>query len=621
MLLKAILWGHNVYFAIADSYLPHKVLKLYMKFHSKEELKKVKYSLYELVKDTLQLLKPYKMRFLFATLVRIIGDLAYLYPVYAFASIVTFLSHYQAGESLRYVWVIVSLYFISILVRSLCQYVCKYMGFTIAAQIAVDSNLKTIKHMFSLDMAWHEKENSGNKIKRIQNAGDGFTKIIRIYFDDIVQILVNFIAIGFIMYKFDHKVLFALVLFLFTYFTISFFITRRAGLAYYEVNKQEEKVSGLLFEATSNIRTVKVMSMADNVYQIAYNLMHELMLKIKSRIRWFQFRGNFLSFWSGGFKIAIIVVIIYGVVNGQYEVGFLILFNGYFSDLRSSIEELSNATQEFVNSKFSIGRMKEILDEPITIDDDTGKVALAGDWQKINFKNVSFSYEENEVLNNISFEVNRGEKVGIVGLSGAGKSTLFKLLLKEREEFAGDISFDNVSIKKIRRNDYFKQVSVVLQDTEVFNFSLRENIVITNSNQEKNQTLLKKALNVAHISELVSKLPQGLDTLIGEKGVKLSGGERQRLGIARAIFKEPQILLLDEATSHLDIESEEKIKSSLHEFFENVTAIVIAHRLTTIKEMDKILVIEDGKIIESGNFDELYKSKGRFYELWDKQNL
>ena len=139
--------------------------------------------------------------------------------------------------------------------------------------------------------------------------------------------------------------------------------------------------------------------------------------------------------------------------------------------------------------------------------------------------------------------------------------------------------------------------------------------------QKTNKKLLDKALSIAHISDFVDKLPKGLQTIIGEKGIKLSGGERQRLGIARAIFKQPEILLLDEATSHLDLESEEKIRDSLHKFFENVTAIVIAHRLTTIKEMDKILVIEDGKIIESGNFEKLYKEQGRFFELWEKQKL
>lgn len=398
-------------------------------------------------------------------------------------------------------------------------------------------------------------------------------------------------------------------------------MTRRASEASYRVNAQEEDVNGLLFETINNIRTVKVMAMAQTLYAAFFKGTEELFKKLGVRIFWYQSRNAFLSFWAGAFKVGIIVLIIRGILDGHYEIGFLILFNSYFSDLRASISELSTASIDFVTSKLSVARMKSILSEPIKIDDENGKVPFLPNWQKITVKNVSFAYGENQVLSHISFDVRRGEKVGIIGLSGAGKSTLFKLLFKEREEFNGDILFDDISIKQIRKSDYLKQLSVVLQDTEVFNFSLRDNITITNDEQRANQKLLEKALSTTHITELVDKLPQGLDTLIGEKGVKLSGGERQRLGIARAIFKQPKILLLDEATSHLDLESEEKIRDSLHKFFENVTAIVIAHRLTTIREMDQILVIENGKIQESGNFEELYAKKGRFYELWGKQKL
>ena len=164
-------------------------------------------------------------------------------------------------------------------------------------------------------------------------------------------------------------------------------------------------------------------------------------------------------------------------------------------------------------------------------------------------------------------------------------------------------------------------MAVVLQDTELFNASLRDNITITNQKEEKNEKLLENSIKTAHVRDFMAKLPDGIESVIGEKGIKLSGGEKQRVGIARAIFKNPQILLLDEATSHLDIESEEKIKDSLHKFLKSVTAIVIAHRLTTIKEMDKIIVIENGKIIESGNFAGLYGAKRRFFELWEKQKL
>jgi len=197
---------------------------------------------------------------------------------------------------------------------------------------------------------------------------------------------------------------------------------------------------------------------------------------------------------------------------------------------------------------------------------------------------------------------------------------IFKLLLKESENYSGDILFDDLSIKKIEKKSYFAQVGVVLQDTEVFNFTLRDNITIA-SPKKANEEDLKRSLDIAHVSDFMHKLPFGLDTYIGEKGVKLSGGERQRLGIARAVYKKPEILFLDEATSHLDLESEEKIKDSLHNFFQKVTAIVIAHRLTTIREMDRILVIDKGRVIESGTFDELYAKKGRLFELWEKQKF
>ena len=581
----------------------------------------IKYSSWQLIKDILKLLKPYQTRFWLASIIRLLGDLAWLYPAFAFASIVTFLTHYRQGNSLNPIWIILGLWLAAAIIRSLGQFFSKYLGYRVAERLAIDSNLKTVRHMFRLDMAWHERENSGNKIKRIQNAGDGFNKILRLWFNSIIEVGVNLIAINIIISRFDHAVLLVLLIFLITYFFISGAMTRRAGQASCRVNAQEENVNGLLFETINNIRTVKVMSMAKILLAALIKGTEDLLEKLRKRIFWYQSRNAFLSFWTVVFRLGLTILIIRGILAGHYEIGFLILFSSYFSELRMSIDELSTASIDFVTSKISIARMKDILNEPITIDDEKGKASFSTVWQKITVKNVSFSYGENKVLNDISFEVRRGEKVGIVGISGAGKSTLFKLLLKEREEFNGDILFDGVSIKQISKNDYFKQISVVLQDTEVFSFSLKDNITITNAKEKLNQKLLKQALATAHIFGLVDKLPQGLDTLIGEKGIKLSGGERQRLGIARAIFKEPQILLLDEATSHLDIESEEKIRDSLHKFFENITAIVIAHRLTTIREMDKILVIENGRLIESGNFQKLYANQGRFYELWEKQKL
>ncbi len=581
----------------------------------------ISYSAWDLIKDIGRWVKPYRARFLLASFIRLTGDLAWLYPAFAIGTIVSLLTQRTPENWLARIWIILSLWALAVIIRNVSQFFAKSLGYRVAEKVAIDASLQTVSHLFLLDMAWHERENSGNKIKRIQNASDGLNKIIRLWFDSIIEITVNFVGIMIIISSFDKAVLALLGIFLITYFTISFFMTQRAGWASYHVNAQEEQVNGLVFEAVNNIRTVKVMAMGKSLMASLLKQAEELFSRIKKRIFRFQFRASFLAVWAYGFRLAGIGLIIFGILKGHYEVGFLVMFHSYFSNIWESVDELSTSTQDFVTSKFSITRMKSMLNEPIIIDNEAGKLDFSPNWKTISLRGVDFSYGENEVLKDLTFDLHRGEKVGVVGLSGAGKTTLFKLLLKEREEFSGDILFDNVSIKNIRKSDYFAYISVVLQDTEVFNFSLRENITVTNPGQKVNQELLDKALNVAHVQDFLHKLPEGLDTVIGEKGVKLSGGERQRLGIARAIFKQPQILLLDEATSHLDLESEEKIQDSLHKFFQQVTAVVIAHRLTTIKEMDKILVIEEGRLVEMGNFDELYQKRGRFYELWEKQKL
>ncbi|MFH1192561.1 MAG: ABC transporter ATP-binding protein, partial [bacterium] len=320
------------------------------------------------------------------------------------------------------------------------------------------------------------------------------------------------------------------------------------------------------------------------------------------------------------FKMGIVIFIALGIVHGRYEIGFLILFNGYFNSLTQSVNELADTSQDLMVYKYGIARMQNILNEPIVIEDEKNKIAFPKKWNKIIVRNLSFSYGNNQVLKNISFEIKKGERAGIVGLSGAGKSTLIKLLLKEIENYEGEILIDDISLKKIKRSSYLENIGVVLQDTEVFNFTLSDNITIAGI-KEGGKKELNNALDIAHVSDFSHKLPQGVNTFIGEKGIKLSGGEKQRVGIARAIYKNPKILFLDEATSHLDLESEQKIKDSLHMFLQNITAVVIAHRLTTIKEMDKILVLHDGHIAESGNYEELFAKKGRFYELWETQKL
>lgn len=568
-----------------------------------------------------QFLKPYKWIVILSLLLSFIASISALYNAFALSQIIDFVFKYSKGDSLSEIYSIIYVWLLVIIIRYASIFYSRSSAVFIAERAAMDTEIFSVNHISKIDISWHEKENSGNKIKRIERASRSIVEMVRLWRGTVVDIIVNFLGIVFIIYQFDSM----LVLFIVVYQVIYYFIasaTRERGIkAMLEANIKDEVITGFWYEIASNIRSIKVLGMATKIIEYARDKSEEYLIDVKRRIFWFQLGGVSEGTFEAFTRIFFIIYIIWGITNGRYEPSFLVLFYSYFNTLSNSVGQLSDVAQDTATAKSNIGRLTEILDEPILIDDEKNKIDFPSNWNSIKIENLSFEYGKSKVLNNINIEIKKGEKLGIVGLSGAGKSTLFKLLLKEYENYEGSIMIGNTSLKDINKKSYVQHIAAVLQETEVFNMSLHKNITIANSDQMENKNLFERSLDIAHIKDFLSKLPSGEETLIGEKGIKLSGGERQRLGIARAVFKNPEILFLDEATSHLDVESERKIQDTLKIFFKDVTAVVIAHRLSTIREMDRIIVLENGQIIEEGTFDELHSKESRFKEFWDKQKI
>ena len=575
----------------------------------------------QLIKDIWRYITPYRKDFYLSTALKVLIDLVWLYPPYATALIINFFSDYTPGESLKTIYIILALSLLVVVIRFVGMYYCKTWAFQLSERTALDVQNMTMRHLVALDISWHEKENTGTKFKRLERGAVSIHNILRLWINHITGIFVNLVGVVLIVTSVDRSMGIAFLFFFVTFYFVAHYYRKNGTKAVDVVSQKQEVRSGMLFESINNVRSVKVMSMAGKIIDKLSTNATDMMEAVKNRIYWFQAGNSVRSIYANIFNFIGTAYIIYGVIHGQYEIGFLVLFGGYFGTVWKSMSDLADVAEEYATGKNAVERMQVILNTPITIDIEEGKVKFPNSWEKLSLKDITFSYDNKRILDRISFEIKRGEKIGIIGLSGAGKSTLFKLLLKEHESYTGSISFDGIPLTTVSKKDYFNHMAVVLQETELFNASLRENITITNRKEENNMSLIDKAIEIAHVKDFMSKLPDGMNSVIGEKGIKLSGGEKQRVGMARAIFKQPQILLLDEATSHLDIESEEKIQDSLHKFFQSVTAIVIAHRLTTIKEMDRIIVLEHGKIVESGSFTELYKKKGRFHELWEKQKI
>ena len=307
------------------------------------------------------------------------------------------------------------------------------------------------------------------------------------------------------------------------------------------------------------------------------------------------------------------------IIEGTLTTGDFLAFTLLIGFMVAPIVQMSNIGSQLTEAFAGLDRTEEIMNMQSEANNGYRTIDLKEIIGDVEFKDVSFSYEKGkEVVHNISFKAVKGSVTALVGSSGSGKSTLAALASSFINPDSGVILIDGNDISKISLNSFRSQLGVVLQDDFLFEGTIRENILFPRPSASQDQVL--EAAKAAYVNEFTDRFDDGLDTLIGERGVKLSGGQRQRIAIARAVLANPRILILDEATSNLDTESESLIQKSLAELMKGRTTFVIAHRLSTIRQANQILVIEHGEIAEQGNHDALIKSKGRYFDLFTYQS-
>lgn len=383
---------------------------------------------------------------------------------------------------------------------------------------------------------------------------------------------------------------------------------------------ETSKASGIVVDSISNHVSVRVFNARQRELGL---LIHQQEKIIDSWKR--SWKQNIVTNIVKGQSAAIIsavalAMVLYLFSRGEVPIGGLVLFIAYFGGASSSLWALAWSLDSYYRN---FGTIQNALDGLNSLNEKTGPLVAADELPtslSLSLKNLSFAYPDQpdqKVLDSINLSITNGQKVGVVGHSGAGKSTLVGLLLGFYEPTEGTILVNDIDITT-KDPSFIRSISsFVPQDTNLFNRTVRENVVYASPHSTDAQ--LTKALKQAEAFEFVEKLPKGLNTIIGERGVKLSGGQRQRIAIARAILKDSPLLLLDEATSALDSVSEQAIQKSLHALMQDRTSLVIAHRLSTLKHLDKIIVINDGKIVEQGSHDELIKQSRIYSDLWKRQ--
>jgi len=382
--------------------------------------------------------------------------------------------------------------------------------------------------------------------------------------------------------------------------------------------KINAEVTGRLTETLGGVRVIKGFNAEAQENKIFEKGVEKLFQNVKKSLTATAFMTSSSTFLLGIATTGIMGIGGYKIMMDELTIGEFLTFTFLLGLMVAPIVQMSNIGSQLTEALAGLDRTEELMNMTPESDEENRTIILDDIKGDIVFDDVSFAYEEDkEVLHNINFEVKSGNVVALVGSSGSGKSTIAGLAATFLNPQSGKITIDGKDVSQVNLNSYRKHLGVVLQDDFLFEGTIRENVLFPRPNASEEK--LQQAIKAAYVDEFTDRFEDGLDTLIGERGVKLSGGQRQRIAIARAVLADPKILILDEATSNLDTESEALIQKSLAALTEGRTTFVIAHRLSTIRKANQILVIENGKIAEEGTHEDLIAKEGRYYNLFTYQ--
>lgn len=478
---------------------------------------------------------------------------------------------------------------------------------------------RVLKHLYSLSLAYHLDRKTGGVTRDLERGTNSLSSILNYLVFNIFPTAAEFTFVAIILLS-RYEPRFAIVTFATVAFYIAFTLLVTNWRMHYrhEMNKQESKANSYAVDGMLNYETVKYFTNEEYELKQYDNTLDEWEgAAVKSQVSM-----SLLNFGQGSvIAVGVMLMMIFaaqGVVDGSMTLGDLVLVNTMMLQLFIPLNFLGIIYRALKYSLADMDMMLKLLDTKRTVNDIKGAPDLNVSDAVVRFDQVSFDYsKDRSILSNVSFEIPHGNKVAVVGPSGAGKSTLARLLFRFYDVDAGAISIDGQNISHVTQTSLRDNIGIVPQDTVLFNHSIEHNIRYAKLDATDEE--VHQAARHANIHEFIISLPQGYDTIVGERGLKLSGGEKQRIAIARVILKNPRILIFDEATSSLDSHSEQLILESLKQVAEKHTTLVIAHRLSTIIDADNIIVLDQGTVVEQGTHQQLLDQNGLYAHLWQLQ--
>ena len=507
------------------------------------------------------------------------------------------------------------------LLKNATTYFATYHLAKVRSGVVRDIRKAIYNKVLQLPMSFFTTERKGNILSKstndIQEIEKSILGALEMVFRDPPKFFLYLITLFIMSWK--------LTLFVIILLPISGFLISRIAKSLKRKAKRGQSKLGdvltLLEETLSGIRIIKAFN-AESEIGGKFNKENDTNFRINTKIKRRQALASPLSEFMGAILISLIlwfggrmVLSPEPTLTGEFFITFIVIF----SQLISPAKSFSTAFFKIQKGAASLDRIKELLQEDLKVKEVENPKTLNDFSQTIEFKNVNFKYDQELVLKNVNLKINKGEMVALVGPSGGGKSTLADMLPRFYDPTDGEILIDGENLKNLKIEDIRNQMGIVTQESILFNDSVFNNITL--GSDETREEPVIEAAKIANAHEFIAQSKNGYNSKVGERGGKLSGGQRQRISIARAVFKNPPILILDEATSALDTESEKQVQEALDNLMENRTTLVIAHRLSTIQHADKIVVIENGEIVQVGKHDELVTQEGVYKKLFDLQSF
>lgn len=514
-------------------------------------------------------------------------------------------------------WLIVAVV-IAIIIQSVTSFALTQILSVEAQHLISQLRAKVQRHIVQLPVRFFDNTKTGELVSRIMTDVEGVRNLVGTGLAQMVGgVLTAIICLVLLIIISPLMTLYVLVpVAIFGLISLKAFgkirpIFRERGV----INAE---VTGRLTETLGGVRVIKGFNAEAQEIKTFEEGVTRLFLNVKKSLTTTSLVTSSATLLLGLASAGIMGIGGYMIMNDSLTFGDFLAFTLYLGFMIAPIVQMSNIGSQLTEAFAGLDRTEEIMNMTLESDDKTRDIELEVIQGDIVFEKVSFSYElGNPVIREVSFKAPTGSVTALVGTSGSGKTTIASLAASFLNPESGMITIDGHDLQRVTLQSYRSQLGVVLQDDFLFEGTIRENILFPRPNATEEQ--LMAAVNTAYVHEFTDRFEDGLNTLIGERGVKLSGGQRQRIAIARAVLADPRILILDEATSNLDTESETLIQASLKELMKGRTTFVIAHRLSTIRQADQILVVEQGRIVEHGQHEDLIGRKGRYYQLYTYQ--